>query len=53
MAGVLAASISRPRHKACSRSEKLWRKNGGDWGIGHAGKDQEAQEIGQSAELHT
>ena len=33
--------------------EKLWHRSGGDWGIGHAGTDQEAQEIGQSAELHT
>jgi len=49
MAGVLAANISRPWHKAYSRSEKLWHRNGGDWRIGHARKDQEAQEIGQSA----
>ena len=33
--------------------EKLWHRSGGDWGIGHAGTDQEAQEIGQSAGLHT
>jgi len=36
-------------HKACSRSEKLWHQSGGDWRIGHARKDEEAQEMGQSA----
>ena len=33
--------------------EKLWHRSGGDWRIGYAGKKQEAQEMGQSAALHT
>jgi hypothetical protein len=34
-------------------SRNLWRRSGEDWRIGHAGKKQEAREIGQSAGLHT
>jgi hypothetical protein len=43
------------RYNECVRSayEKLGHRRGGDWGISHAGKDREAQEIGQSAALHT
>jgi len=41
-AGVLAASISKPQHATCNCSEKLWYRSGGDWGIGHAEKSQEA-----------
>jgi hypothetical protein len=44
-AGVVAASISGPSHTACSRSEDLGHRSGGDWEIGHAGKSEEAQKI--------
>ncbi|MET0513708.1 MAG: hypothetical protein ABW047_00040 [Nitrospiraceae bacterium] len=36
MAMIVAASISNRTHQTCSDSERLWRKSGGDWGIGHA-----------------
>ena len=35
--------------RSCSRSEKLWLREYGDWGIGHAGKGSGAREMGQSA----
>lgn len=35
--------------RGCSRSEKFWLREYGDWGIGHAGKGSEAREMGQSA----
>ena len=36
-----------------SAEENVWRRSGGDWGIGHAQERTEARGIRQSAELHT
>ena len=38
-----------PKRKTDTPYEQLMRSNEGDWGIGHARKDGEAQEMGQSA----
>jgi hypothetical protein len=41
--------MRRPERQVCSRSEKTVVSEQWDWGIGHARKDWEAQEMGQSA----